>query len=371
MPACVDPFARRRSDIDSGGSTEENNMKIEDWPPAKTTPALYRELKKLDLLENLAELEAFGFTVLPPDKVGSPEFHDRVQKAAIRVAVSRKDCDEAKLADVFLDGQELLRFTLWDDQVFEKLVLTPAALGLIQYLVGTDCILSLCNIWVRGQGQSRTDIHADWTQFDMPTMAVESYGANFNYLVTDYSQKDGGLSFVPGSHKWRRFPSKEESKYWADNAHAIEALAGSMVIWGDHTWHGSYPKNTDGFRMMVLGMYNRPHMQTQEAFKETATQEALSRNPLRFSRLMNVYHAMPWGKNGADYKRSMAAPQGYLSLFDTEPAGDKVSIRPQYNYHHYNKAIGDAVKKAMSSGKSGFPDHYKGSKKGKAAEAEK
>ena len=43
-------------------------MQIEDWPSAKDIPALYRELKELDLLEHLAELEAFGYTVLPPEK---------------------------------------------------------------------------------------------------------------------------------------------------------------------------------------------------------------------------------------------------------------------------------------------------------------
>ncbi len=51
-------------------------MEIKDWSSAADTPALYRELKELDLLENLAELEAFGYTVLAPDKVGSAEQHE-------------------------------------------------------------------------------------------------------------------------------------------------------------------------------------------------------------------------------------------------------------------------------------------------------
>ena len=335
-------------------------MRIEDWPSAKTTPALYRELKELDLLEHLTELEAFGFTVLPPEKVGPPEHHAAVREAALRVACERKGCDAMQLEDAFSDGQELLRFALWDDPIFEKLVLTPAALGLVQWLVGTDCILSLCNIWIKGKGHSRTGIHADWAQFDMPTMAVETFGANFNYLVSDYSKAEGGVSFVPASHRWRRLPSVEEAEYWADHAHAVEAPAGSMIIWGDHTWHGSYSKETEGLRMMVLGMYNRPHLQTQEAYRETATEEALARNPLRFARLMNIYHAMPWGKSGGDYRRMASAPRGYLSLFDAEPAGDKVSRRPDYDYHHYDRAEGDAVKASMSSGAVRFPDHYKG-----------
>ena len=60
-------------------------MEIKDWSSAKDTPALYRELKELDLLENLAELEAFGYTVLSPEKVGSVETVDS-DHLEIRVA---------------------------------------------------------------------------------------------------------------------------------------------------------------------------------------------------------------------------------------------------------------------------------------------
>ncbi len=335
-------------------------MEIEDWPSAKDTPALYRELKELDLLEHLAELEVFGFTVLPPEKVGSPEQLAEVQAAVLRVASDRKGCKPTDLEDVYSDGQELLRFVLWDDPVFEKLVLTPAALGLIQWLVGTNCVLSLCDAWVKGKGEASTAVHADWAQFDMPTMAVETFGANFNYLVTDYSKDDGGLSFVPGSHRWRRLPSSEEAEYWAEHSHPIEAEAGSMIVWGDHTWHGSYPKKSDGLRLMVLGMFNRPHMQTQEAFRETATAEALARNPMRFSRLMNVHHVMPWGKT-PDYGRRAGAPQGYLSLFDTEPAGDKVKMPKISDFHEYDRKVGSGIQKNMSRKvMKTSADHYKG-----------
>ncbi len=353
-------------------------MKIEDWSSGKTVPALYRELKQLDLLENLAELDAFGFTIIPPEKVASPEMHERFQHAALGVACERKACTPEELPDVFEEGQELLRFTLWDDPIFEKMVLTPAALGLIQWLVGTDCILSLCNVWVKGKGAGGTGIHADWAQFEMPTMAVEPFGANFNYLVTDYSKEEGGLSFVPCSHRWRRLPSVEEAEYWSDHAQVIEAPAGSMVIWGDHTWHGSYPKQTDGVRLMVLGMYNRPHMQTQEAYRQTATPEALARNPLRFTRLMNVHHGMPWGKSGMRHRVSASgfssSPKAYLSLLDTELVGGRVELPSELDYHVYDRELGDRMKAGFSaSGKKSrlaFPDHYKDVSKEQPAEAD-
>ena len=64
-------------------------MEIKDWSSAGDIPALYRELKELDLLEHLAELEAFGYTVLPPDKVGSAEQHEEAQRLLARRVVQR------------------------------------------------------------------------------------------------------------------------------------------------------------------------------------------------------------------------------------------------------------------------------------------
>ena len=98
-------------------------MKIEDWASASTTPALYRELKELDLLDNLVELECFGFTIVPPGKVGPPQQHEAVRKAVLRIACERKNCCEEQLDDVYSQSQEQLRFVLWDDPVFEKIVL--------------------------------------------------------------------------------------------------------------------------------------------------------------------------------------------------------------------------------------------------------
>ena len=192
-----------------------------------------------------------------------------------------------------MDGQELMRFMLWDDPVFEPIMVHPAALGLIQYLLGTNCILSLCDGWLKGKGEARTGVHCDWAQFEMPTFPPEPYTANFNYLLSDYSKDDGALGFVPGSHRWRRWPSPEEAEYWNDRMQPVEAPMGSMIIWGDHTWHGSYPRKTQGLRLMMLGTYCRSHMQTQEPFRQTVTQEALDRNPVRFGRLMDVAGGFP------------------------------------------------------------------------------
>ena len=169
------------------------------------------------------------------------------------------------------------------------------------------------------------------------------------------------MGFVPGSHRWRRWPSPEEADYWNDRSHAVEAPFGSMIIWGDHTWHGSYPRRTNGMRLMMLGTYCRPHMQTQEPFRQTATQEALDRNPRRFARLMDVQGAFPFGKSpprprseGTD-----AQPPSYLSLTDGEPAAGSVQLRAEVDYGTYDTEFAEAIAKKSKGMKIQFPDMYR------------
>ena len=337
-------------------------MKINpEWTSAQHLPELYRELKTLDLLENVAELEAFGYTVIPPDKVGTPQEHQAVRDAVLDVACERKQCSEDELAEVFGNQQELLRFILWDNQIFERTLLNPAGFGLVQYLLGTGCILSLCDCWVKGAGESRTNIHADWAQFEIVTFQPEPNTANINYLLSDYTKDDGALSFVPGSHRWRRLPSREESEYWLDHAQPVEAPMGSMVIFGDHVWHGSYPRKNDGLRLMFLGTFARPHMQTQEPFRGTVTQEALDRNPLRFGQLMDIRGSFPFGKSPPRPRPGQKPYQipAYLSLFDREPANGKLQLRQETDFSVYDTEFMHEINERSKGRTIRFPDFYR------------
>lgn len=336
-------------------------MEINDWTSVRHLPELYRELKQLELLENVAELEAFGFTVIPPEKVGSMEQHEAVRDALLSVACGRKECSASELDEVFADGQELMRFMLWDDPIFEKTLLNPAGFGLVQYLLGTNCILSLCDGWLKGEGDARTGVHADWAQIEMVTFPPEPFTANFNYLLSDYSKDDGALAFVPGSHRWRRFPSPEEADYWLDRAQPVEAPMGSMVIWGDHTWHCSFPRKTNGLRLMMLATFCRPHMQSQEPFRTTVTQKALDRNPIRFGQLMDIGGAFPFGKSPArpGQKKPERKIPPYLSLFDQESADGTLQLRPQVDFDHYDRELSAAIYDGLKGKKIPFPDVYR------------
>ena len=319
-------------------------MKIGNWESAESMPMLYRELRELGLETNIAELEAFGFTVVPPEKVAPPEFLEAAKKALLRIVSDRFGSIEQS-GNLWNESNENIRFILWDDPIFEKVVLLPAILGLAEYLIGTNCTLSLFDGWMAGPGKLHTQVHCDWTDPTRRTFPPESNHVNTNYLLTDYSIENGCLGFVPGSHRWQRGPSPEEGKAWADKLHPVEAPAGSALIFGDHVWHGSFPRKAPGHRMMILSEYSRPRLQMQEPFRESVTQEILDRNPIRFSGLMDIYGMFPFGKNDRPLERSELGPPGtggassadrYCSLFDNEPAAGRTSLRPHIEYYKHD-----------------------------------
>ena len=319
-------------------------MEIGEWKSAGSVAPRYKELVQLDLLSNIAELETFGFTVVPPEKVGPAKFCAEVKLALERTRLRRYGPD-GLAEERWQNVNDSQRFMLWEDQIFEKLTDNPASLGLAAWLLGTDCVLSLCAAWVKGSGEVRTGIHSDYLDPAVQAPPEPVNNCNMHLMLTDYAKDDGSISFEPGSHKWRRQATPDDMKFWADRAVPIEAPKGSMVIWGNHTWHGSYPKKTPGLRMTLQCEYMRRRRQAEEAYRETVTQQALDRNPVRFAGLMDVYSLFPFGASNWDIPRvSQAEPgaksgqslEAYCSLFDTEPANGKTTLRPQYDYMRHD-----------------------------------
>lgn len=166
------------------------SFSAQNLPDLGATSALYAELRQLGLVENIAELDVFGFTVVPPEKVGPPALHDKV-KAALIAVVEERFGALASDGTTWQDTNQIFRLVLWENRVFEELVLNPAGLGLVQHLLGHNCILSLFDGWVKGPGEERTAIHPDHWDFNRRTFPAEPMSANFNYLVTDYTAEEG------------------------------------------------------------------------------------------------------------------------------------------------------------------------------------
>jgi hypothetical protein len=305
-------------------------MQIGDWPSAGYVSKLYPELRQLGLETNVAELEAFGFTVVAPEKVGAQGLRERVLDAVLSVSQRRAGVRPDLLQGTTHRGMkhplgQLMRFMLWEDQAFEELLMNPAMLGIVTWLLGPTCILSLCNAMLRGPGSNSIQLHTDEDNRTMPLLPEAAMTVNATFLLTDYTRDGGAVAFVPGSHRWRREPTPFDAQAFGRQMVPIEAPAGSFVIWGDHVWHAALPRRIPGLRATCFFQFGRHNMQTHEPYRDTCTQAAIDRNPRRFAVLMDQFGTFPSREEDEDIARG-AERNKYLSLFDAEPTGGSIRL---------------------------------------------
>lgn len=76
---------------------------------------------------------------------------------------------------------------------------------------------------------------------------------NVFWLVDDFNELNGALRYVPGSHKFLRFP-KNNVKY--SNEKIIKALKGDVIIFDGNVWHGNEKKLKNFDRWVVAFRYS-------------------------------------------------------------------------------------------------------------------
>src|ERR1700704_5198172 len=118
--------------VDAKGAVETEFDQYADvpnkaWHPSADLDEIWRDIKACDLTENVAELEAFGYTVVPPEKVAPPEFQAKLLKTVLDVHERRTGHKVDLDGSNGLDGPLAMSFNLvHEDPIFEQLPLTPA-----------------------------------------------------------------------------------------------------------------------------------------------------------------------------------------------------------------------------------------------------
>ena len=286
-------------------------MDIGDWKSTYKLGALYREIRELGLESNVAELDAFGFTILEPGRAAPVSFFGRLRDRVLDIAERRTGIkhDIEKGTHGQLDqqpaqkNQYLLYYLLYEDPVFQEAICNPYLIALQTYMLGRTCqISSVSSIikWKDDAGYGPTlGLHGDTPVHNPTHVGKNTHTGNANWLLTDYTHEGGCLAFVPGSHRRVRQPAPGEG---VDEAIPIEAPFGSLVVWNGNMWHGAFPRQTDGLRVNVTTYFMRDYLMPQEDYRSTVTQEILDRNPKRLATLVGLGNPNYWSdKNGPDY----------------------------------------------------------------------
>ena len=291
----------------------------------------------LGLNDNLLELETQGFTVLRQALTA-----DQVERAktAILARVQRQtgyavDPDKASADDY--RGMLYQHYLIFEDPVFQEILLQARPLALMHYLLGESCVLSSMGSHFRGPGGLPLAMHADGSSVGMTETSLV---ANCNYALTPYNADNGALILVPGSHRRNRQPTARENWRagqqsifdvmaaqptaeeldaitWTPPSGAVtmDIAVGDAVIWHGNTWHGGWRRDALGTRINLAAYFCRSHIATQERRGDDRYPEVFERyaDDPRFAQLMGERVFNGWREEGPDFTDAKSNPVG---IFD-------------------------------------------------------
>lgn len=303
-------------------------------------PALARILTSVEgqgLGDNLIELETQGYTILPG--VLSAETVERARTAILKrvEAFTGRTVDPETATSADFNGMQYIPYLLYQDEVFEEILMEPGPLALITYLLGESCLMSSMVCHFRGPGGAPLMLHSDNANGMPAPYSPISMVANVNYALTPYSREAGALAMWPGSHRLQRQPTAAEN-FSVAGAATAELLArarrgdplagvvwrepdplipmdlepGDAVVWHGNTWHGSYRREISGVRMNLSAYFCRQHIRTQELQDGPAHAALVARHgdSPRLRTLLGAKQAYGWREEGPDYGLMAISPRG-------------------------------------------------------------
>ena len=289
-------------------------MKTADYPSTRDLNPILQRIESLGLAENISELEVYGFTVVPPQKVADEDTLKTLREAVMRIAEERtgrelrldQNADPGHYkGQPQTSNQYLLYYLLMADPVFEKWLMNPVLYTLSSYMMKGQQQLSSMTSFIKWQGDGYGEslgLHSDSPPGNPDGLLSSGWQdvCNATYCLTDYSLENGALAVVPGSHRYCRQPKSGEG---ANKAIPVEAEAGSLIAWHGNLWHGAFPKKTEGLRLNVTTYFCHRRLKNQENYQWRVTEEMLERNPPEFAQLVGADDQMGWDEKGPDYGR--------------------------------------------------------------------
>ncbi|MEE2783879.1 MAG: phytanoyl-CoA dioxygenase family protein [Pseudomonadota bacterium] len=268
----------------------------------------------LGLREYIAEVDEQGFAVIPPEKVATPEFIERVRNTVLRIAEARTgnqfalDQNPAGSGAYHSEpqnaGQFILYYLLFEDRIFEEWLNNPTMRAMVDHYMRGEGQLSSLTCFVKWKGGDYGDtlgLHSDTPRPLSGRLPETGYDVvNSALCLTDYTNKDGAIAFVPGSHKLCRLPEPGEM---VDQAVAVEAAAGSLIFFNGNVWHGAFPKQTDGLRLTITTYICHQRLKTQEQYQWRIPREMLERNDAEFAKLLGAADTMGWREEGPQFSK--------------------------------------------------------------------
>ena len=253
------------------------------------------QIQELELEQFVLQLEVDGLCVVPPERTGvAPETINAIAEQLLSEAQEVVGCefdlnegpraeltmsaDENVIAQFSGDRGEPTQFLVQQlcarDRLYRDLAINPVGVALIRHLIGQNATrFSSHNAFIKWQGVfgygQNLGLHCDQMAVPRP-WGRNALTANTNWCITDYSLDGGALAYVPGSHRRMEPPRFPEA---VELAVPVEAPAGSLIVFHGATWHGAFPRLTEGMRLSIANYFRHYMVLPQDDIKNLFPQE--------------------------------------------------------------------------------------------------
>ena len=241
-------------------------------------PDLEHRARRLGLIGKIREMDEQGFVVL--ERAITPDFAD-VLRAATRASLTPE--------------QSLLDSWLYLGRPFERLMLNPLLMTMIDASLGRCAQVATTGALLRGPGPGQIDIHTDYTDVPEPYPEYAMSGVAV-WALEDWTVASGPTWIVPKSHRMRRAPRAGEG---LDDGVPIEMPKGSVVFFTQGTWHWQGPRTEPGERVTLHPHFNRNFLRSIDIKRPDVA--LLARNAPRMGEILGADDG--FDKMTADGKR--------------------------------------------------------------------
>ena len=249
-------------------------------------PDLEHRARRLGLTGTIREMEENGFVVI--ERAISTAFADDL-RALTRAAMA--------------PDQVLLDSWLYLGRPFERVIVNPKLMTLIDASLGRCAQIATLGALLRGPGPGQIDIHTDYTDVPEPYPEYALSGVAV-WSLEDWTVASGPTWIVPKSHRHRRAPKPGEG---LNDGVPIEMPKGSAVFFTQGVWHWQGPRTEPGERVTLHPHFSRNFLRSIDPKRPDVS--LIARNPPRLGEMLGL-------DDGFD-KLTAAGGRDYLRLEHT------------------------------------------------------
>lgn len=209
-------------------------------------------VESLDMGAQVQQLQDEGYSVI--ENIASHAFNARLRQTCLRLAQETEGKARGYSAALLLGR----------DPIFEEVVLNPKIQALAEIMCGKGALLSQLICSIRPKGAPALGLHADQNWFPAP-FPEHNQLLTLCWAMDPFTESSGATKVIPGTQVHRRHPDEDEIAK-CDGAVPITCPKGSIAFWDGSVWHGNFPRQDEGERVVLHITFSRMSLRTVENY---------------------------------------------------------------------------------------------------------